>query len=616
MGYWTLLYAGTEKALGDWGLCADFAVELVNKGKDTVTFRSTEAFDAGAPQFTWGAAVTIYRDRTLTGSTWSAGSIFFSGSVSDTKRLNQAGLQNLQYTISGPWWLLERLIFQQTRKVFSGWNTPGVPSSGPALATVNTPEVYLGETALEYYQTNGAQITEILNWVNECYNPTKRGATNGRDNSQDILTIGTIDPAVYFPVTRASNIFCSEALTNVLRWSPDCVIWFDYTTRPPTFNCRALANLAVVSQTITAQQEKQVQLAPKYDRQLSGVVITYKQSSDFNGTPWIQYYFDRADAGGSGIYQGWNTYGLGATRISGTGSGTPTVNDYTPFVSRHFVELAGSQLSYTNVAVAVISVAAALTGDLTWWQAADNSLNDPNIVPGTIAISGVTITDASGNPVDTGAYPNILTKGQLSAAMLVNWVDVTITAQVSFDRSADASHLIPSAKLQQRQVTHRVTLTNAVTQTYRTSTNFVSAEQVPVGLAEFLYNSLKTLQYAGRADFVGSQVQTGIGVGNLLSLVGPTNTYANLLIQSVRAVPHLGQLTVTYAPSSTLDAPELVELARACRLRFIYNYPSGRATGTAPGSADVQLGSATAKENTQHAIGAYEYVAATFDQTV
>jgi len=589
---WTLVYSGAEKTLGGWGLCADFAVELVNKGRDSVTMRSTEPFDAGAPQFAWGAAVTLWRDRLAgSGGSFSGGTIFFQGCIGDTQRLNVQGRQNIQYSFYGPWWLLERLQFMQGRSVFNGWNTPGLPSSGASLKTINTPEVFLGEKADETRQTNGQQILEVLDWANECYNPTKRGATSGRDNTQDPIAIGTIDPNVLFPKTRANDIFCAEALVSVLRWSPDCVCWFDYTTRPPTFHVRALANLAAVSQTITAQQERQVELAPRYERQLAGVVIEYKQTNVFNNVAWPQFYYD--------LYP-------------------PGITDYTPNCSRHFVELDGSKVSRTSVLVQVAPVALAVSPTaadrLGWWEGIDQTLDDPGIDPATIAIGLATITDPNGDPVDLAQYPNALVKGQLSTWMGVQWVDATVTAEASFTRYVDPGHLQKNAVVTTRQLSHRVTLTNAVSQTYYTTTFYDPGESVPTGVAQAVYNSLAMLQYSGSVAFVAPQVPTGITVGNALTLVGPTNTYPNLLVQSVRAMPHRGMLTVTYAPSARLDAPELIELARCSRWRTIYNLPSGRSTGQAAGTDVVGLGSATAKENTQYGVPAYAFQAATFDQ--
>jgi hypothetical protein len=590
---WTLVYSGVEKALGDWGLCADFTVELLNKGRDSATMRSIEALDAGPPQFAWGASITLWRDRTGSGSpvSYTGGTVFFQGYVGDTKRLNVQGRQSIQYSIYGPWWLLERLEFMQGRSVFNGWASPGLPASGATLRTINTPEVYLGEKADETWQTNGEQIVEILNWVNECYNPTKQGATTGRDDAQDAIRIGAIDPAVNFPKTRAANVFCAEALVSVLRWSPDVVCWFDYTTSPPTFNARALAALTPVIATITAEQERQVELAPRCERQLAGVVIEYKQTNVFNGFAWPQFYYD--------IYP-------------------PGVTDYTPNCSRHFVELDGSQVSRTDVAVQVVPVALAVSATasdrLSWWLAADNTLSDPNIDPASIQVDAAVVTDSSGSPVDLAAYPNTLVKGQLSNWMGVQWTDATVTANVSFCRYADAAHKQPNATVQSRPVSQRVTLTNALSQTYRTVTFFDPGEAVPTGVAQALYASLATLQYSGSVEFVAGQVRSGIGVGNTLTLAGPANTYPNLLVQTVRAVPHLGLLTVAYAPSARLDAPELIELARCSRWRTVYNMPSGRSTGQAAGCNDVGLGSATAKENTQHGLANYALQAATYDQ--
>jgi hypothetical protein len=603
---WTLSYSGTEQPLGTWGLCADFSIELVNKGRDTVRMRSTELFDAGPPQFAWGAPVTIYRDRvtaTPPATGFTGGSIFFAGYVADIKRLNQAGRQNLQYSFAGPWWLLERLTFKQTRTAFAGWKSPGQPSSGFNTTQLITPEVYLGESPTEQWMTNGAEIVEILNWANQCYNPTRRGATSGIDASQDILKIGTIDPAVWMPRTRASAIFCSEALNNVLRWSPDVVCWFDYTTTPPTFNARALANLATVSQTITAQQEREISLAPQYDRQLGGVIIVYKQVQTIDGVACLNWYFDKADAHGSGLYLSDQV-----TLSPGSGPGGVQITDYTPFVSEHQIELAGTSVTYANVSVIANPVASLLAGNVAAWQATDQSLADPLINPASIAVTNLAITDGNGDPVDTAAYPNILVEGQLCSYMGVQWIDCTLTATVASSRFTDNTFTTLTS-ISTRQVTHRIRLTNATTQTYRYVTQYVPGENVPTGLAASLYNSLKTLQYAGSATFVGTGVLSGLSVGNLLTLVGPTNTYATLLVQSVKIVPHLGALTATFSPSAALDAPELIELARAARFRILYAIPSGRATGSAPGSNDVGLGSATAKENTQHGVPGYSALA-------
>lgn len=203
MSLWTIAHGATEKSLPDWGLCADFSAQFASKTRDTLSLRTAEPFDSASPQWPWGSKLTVWRDRTALGV---GGSIFFQGCVGQLRRRADAGREAIGYELYGPWWLLERLKFKQARSVFNGWVTPNDPTSGATLRTIYTTEVYLGEKADETWQTSGQQILEVLNWVNECYNPTKRGATSGRDNSQDVLAIGTIDPALNIPKSRQNDV--------------------------------------------------------------------------------------------------------------------------------------------------------------------------------------------------------------------------------------------------------------------------------------------------------------------------------------------------------------------------------------------------------------------------
>ena len=133
----------------------------------------------------------------------------------------------LNFTFGDVWWLLERQRFKQQRTEFVSWVSAGDPSSGAVTKQTFLPEVYLGEKWDGTRYNNGQQINEILLWVNECYNPTRRGATGGIDAAQDVLQIGTIEPSVNIPVSRDTSIHCSEAIAQVMRWSPDAAIKID-----------------------------------------------------------------------------------------------------------------------------------------------------------------------------------------------------------------------------------------------------------------------------------------------------------------------------------------------------------------------------------------------------
>ena len=175
---WTLSYNGGEPAiLKDFGICADFTITHSNRQKATATFRTNEGFDAAdAPQFAFMGKGAIYRN----------GALFFQGYFDDPIQELEGNRQYIHYRLHDAWWLFERHSFKQWRNQFGGWIN-GDPNQGPILTPVVAPEVYLGETVNEVWQTNGMQVVEIINWVNECHNPTKRGATTGRDNAQDVV---------------------------------------------------------------------------------------------------------------------------------------------------------------------------------------------------------------------------------------------------------------------------------------------------------------------------------------------------------------------------------------------------------------------------------------------
>jgi hypothetical protein len=599
MSDWTISYGGAEKSLSEWGVRADFSGEFVSKGRDTVTLATVEAFDPGAAQFAWGSPVVVSRDRTISNGQYTGGAIWFQGYVGALRMEASGSGQAIGYEMPGPWWLLERLQFKQARNVFAGWATPGQPASGATFSTVFVAESFLGEDLTEALWTGTQAIGEILAYANECWNATKRGAANGRDNSRDILQVGTIDCGQVFPKTRAQTVSCAEAIAQILRYFPTVVTWFDYTTSPPTLYLRDQANLATVSATLTASQEREVSLAPQYDRQLAGVMLCFKQTSTFNGVPWPQLYFDRYPA---------------------------TITDYTPNVLTHVVELAGAKTTGMSGTVAVAALAPAYSSEAgdraAFWTGLDTSLQDPLIDPSSIA-AGVplSVSDRTGAAVDVTAYPNILLPGsEVSSWMGVQWVEATVQVQVSFNKYTDAAFKLLADMVDHRLISYRVILTNAVSKTYTGQFLQDTGDPVPPlypapgSLAYALYQSVSRLQYAGVFTPVGATLRSDIQVGTVLTLVGPNNTYAGLLVQSVLSRPHYGEMRVEYGPAARIDAADLVEMWRATRWRTLYNLPSGRSSGMATVTASLDTSGAEAKENTSHGLGTYSLRSATYDQ--
>jgi len=610
MTLWTLVVNGVEKAFPDWGLAEDFAVDEVNKGKCSVRATSTEIFDAVTPQFAYKQPVKVYKDRVSTLGVFSGGTCVFLGYVADIERVNEEGRQVIRYTFYDIWWLLERQMFKQYRNQWAGW-IGGDPANGPILNAVVCPEIYLGEKTDETLQTNGQQVTEILQWLNEVQNPTRRGNTLAHpglvDATQDILTVGTIDLSAYIPVTHKNTIFCTDALVEVARWNPDAVFVRDWTTSPVTMKLRLMANLPEVVLTITAEQEKNIRVAPMNSRQLPGVIIYYKRVDTINGQPFPRLYVDMADAAGSGLY-------CNGTLISGPGG--QAITDFTPEVSSHTIELRGGSATIVTANVEVEPITDLTTGSssaqVAWWTKRDNSLGDPNIDPATIVVGTPTIKDNTGATVNLTTYPNeLLSRSPVFDWMGVVWIEATVTCQVAYSVYADTAHHNLSAAVQMRDVHHRIILTNAVTKLYKGVSQLTAPEAVPVGLALSVFNSLAALQHSGTVTFVASPDADVVNVGTRLKLIGPNNTYTNLLVQRVNRVPHSQLIAIEFAPSSVLDAEQLLELIRATQRRLVYSMPSGRNSGSPSGGSNVDLSAAPTKENTMHGVGQFAQLFAT-----
>ena len=105
--------------------------------------------------------------------------------------------------------------------------------------------------------TTGQQIIEALNWALKPF--TDAGAPAP-------FQVGTVSPALLPPFTEVRDITCAEVLHKMLRWSPDAVTSFDYTTSPPTFHCDVRANLETQPLALNGGDLiRDLRVNPRYD---------------------------------------------------------------------------------------------------------------------------------------------------------------------------------------------------------------------------------------------------------------------------------------------------------------------------------------------------------------
>jgi hypothetical protein len=239
---WTLTCNGAEKLLADWGV-AQLTRKLVSQGVDELSFRAEGSPADSAPIFPHGAAVALLRDRSIdSGGSFSGGAPWFQGIVTQVPRRGAPDAESLAYKISGPWWYLDNIVFQQPyQNVFLGYSSPGDPNSPPVYGQAHSSHLFLNQapiTGALARITTGQQILDALNWALKPFTDA---------DAAPPFQIGAVTPALDVPIDEVRDITCAEVIHKMLRWSPDAVTWFNYTTSPPTFNCKRRADMTAVN---------------------------------------------------------------------------------------------------------------------------------------------------------------------------------------------------------------------------------------------------------------------------------------------------------------------------------------------------------------------------------
>ncbi len=279
---WTLEYDGSEKALADWGITDSLPFEFSNQARSLVDIITVDGFD-DAFQWNYGARVIIRRDRNGSGTSWSGGRRWFIGYVAEPRRLAAGPRQNHRYTLFDWWWLAERTVFRRLRKSFTG-----LSDGHPVIATLPPSEVVLFENQLEEPIDQALQLFELISFFNECWNPTRRGATSGIDPAQDVIVDGEIECDLQCPRYPVRDVTVSEALQTVLAWTQDAVIETDYDAEVPIVSVRRKANMPAAVVHFSTERTTSLNLKPRHDLVIPGVMLVWKKLHTQDGVTGLQ----------------------------------------------------------------------------------------------------------------------------------------------------------------------------------------------------------------------------------------------------------------------------------------------------------------------------------------
>lgn len=550
---WTLEYGGIEQSLADWGLEEGLSLRRANQAADVLRCRRAMSATAAAT-FAYGQEVIVRRDRTYDEELeeWTGGSVWFRGKAAGSGAAGDGSAESQEYLFFGPWWDFERLVMQQE------WTGSG--------GTQRSSELVLGNTITGTSQTTGEVVEEAVAWAASC------GVS---------VQAGTIDEGVSFPHYPCRDWTVAEVIVAMLRWTPDAVTWFDYTTDPPTFYARRLANLSTVTLTLGTDQVEGLMLRPRNDLVLPAVALKFKRVNEVSGQKWVEFE--------SQVYPEVAT-GLELGALVAT------------------IDLIGLR---ANVLSAAVVTEVIVPNSRNWWKKKLPWLGNENVDDNSIQVNDWRVEDEDGNLIaDWQDTPYELVDGQVAEWMGATTRRVRVRAKLAYDLYADASQNIDVERVRERDIAVSLTLTDVVSGTYSSTAVEEEAEAAPAGLAQGIYESRATLQHEGQIVLVDEEVPETALMGSKVTISGGNAAWTEMLVQEVEEYPHEGRVVIQVGPARQIGIADLIELLRVNRYRLVTGSRVQRMTGHPAGSGEVQLGDNLPKRDSTGGVGRRELLAA------
>jgi hypothetical protein len=364
---WTLKYEGEEKTLAEWGI-GDVSRRLSNQSMDTVTFKIPGNTIDAPLQFAPRKVIQIFQDEQL----------WFTGIVTKTPIYGSASEEFHRYTLSGPWWYFDNLIYQQI------WKEPVNPNDADStLENVQKSHLILGQNADGDAITIGEQLEDIIDYVNTAV------------GEPVVAFAEDIDLPIYIPFDECKDLSCGEVIRRLLRWAPDVITFFDYTETVPVLHILRRSQLA--SSMLNIGDLNEFHFVPRYDLQIQAVVLKFEKTHKSSGKSWKTVEVQRYPSNATGME-------LGSLVMT--------------------IELEGTQSTHIkqDVETALIQITSE-----TWWQ---------KHLPGLGSVSNFTVED----PDREGTLPNELVSGSIAAWMNCSVEEDIVSAKISYETEDEIVH--------------------------------------------------------------------------------------------------------------------------------------------------------------------------------
>ena len=525
---WTLSYNGVVADIADYNITN---VRRIRKNllTDKVTFDIPKKSLLEPSTFEQNSIITIFHNNIK----------WFEGIVTQIPLYCSHDQETDKYELSGAWWYLENLIYQQA------WKQPVDPTdTSTDLYDVYKSRVILGQDISGKAITIGDQISDVIRYANSC------GAR---------ISAGNISLPVNIPLDECKDLSCAEVIRRLLRWIPDTVAIIDYSTDIPVINFQRRQQLENI--TIDLQQQiSSLTIQPRYDLQVSSVILTFETTNTTNGKSWKE-----------AIVQKWPTNASGKELKSLI----LTIN------------LEGTKSTYV---IQDIETNPILLTSIEWWKSHVPSIS--NIDDHNITINNISRTND---------LPNELISGNIAT-----WMDKTTATDII---RCKISYKDDNQAVIDREVAVRITATDAQTGTYKKLLSLTTAETIPNDLAEQIYHSVNMLQYDGQFTTIAKEATQDF-FGKTINIINGKQEWKTMyaIVQEVIEYLDDGKTMVKLGPSKHLGAADLAELTRSGRLLYSTRNASERTTAEATGNGTVEQGKYGRIDNTSFGTGRYKMI--------
>lgn len=471
-------------------------------GVDQLDFTQGEDWLA-SPAWPFGSKVTLISRAGQTDT------IRFVGTVESIPRqASGGGPQAIRYTALNA---AHALMLCDYSQEWHYTNSSGVDS------VITEPTVVLGEDNSGVRLASGGVIAHVAAYA------VARGVP---------MAVGTVAAGVTVPLDERDNIRCWDAIVAMLRYTPDYVLWFDYSSGTPTLNVTAPASMSTLTRDV--QDAAEAAFTPRLDLQVPGILCTFRWRGDYDGRE--VKYRDTQTAGNSThprrVSLVYDLDGVHAVFISQQ----VEVEDY----PADWTSSAGK----TALKARLPQLAQLADGD---WSVVSVTRSGSLALPARLV---------------SGAVPEWTDKDTETE---------TFTAEIRYTaKSTDTSHVLDAGT---KKLTFTCVSTDATSKTYRKMTEYVEPEPVPADMAASLYASWNRLHYDGRIEFRAQDCDLDLRPGALLSCTGGLAEWATMaaVIQDVAHDLATGTTVVTTGTCGRLEADNLMAVYRAARgRRFSY----------------------------------------------